>query len=88
MNIRHIVLAALTVAAIHCLAFAQQQPIHKHCNSEELQDKSCTNPGNCVNACAFWCTNAEHCAQCCTAFEAGTIGRTKCLADCDSIPWT
>jgi hypothetical protein len=56
-----------------------------HCDSDELQNKSCTAPGNCWNACAFYCDSAQKCSQCCSAFLGGA--KDNCNDECDSIPW-
>lgn len=61
--------------------------VGKHCNSEELQGLSCTNPGNCYNACAFYCSTRQACYQCCTAFPPQSGARQSCQAECDKIPW-
>lgn len=85
--LRRALYAAMAAALIHCVAIAQQVPVAHHCDSAELQDKSCTNPGNCFNACAFWCTSAQSCASCCAAFPMGSPARQDCRAECDAIPW-
>jgi len=56
----------------------------KVCTSEELQNTSCTNPGNCRNACAFWCRDSkQQCRACCQAFRAPS--RSDCLSRCDEV---
>lgn len=55
----------------------------KVCDSEELQRTSCTNPGNCRNACAFWCNSARECRSCCQAFRLPS--RRDCLDRCDEV---
>ncbi len=55
----------------------------KVCDSDELQNQSCTNPGNCRNACAFWCGSSRECRQCCQAFRRPS--RNDCLSRCDEV---
>ena len=57
-----------------------------HCNSDELQNQSCTNPGSCYNACAFWCRQSlQECRACCAAFPAGSGARQRCNQECNSV---
>lgn len=55
----------------------------KVCDAQQLQDTSCTNPGNCRNACAFWCDSARQCRACCQAFRRPS--RSDCMDRCDEV---
>ncbi len=58
----------------------------KHCDSDELQDKSCTAPGECVNACAFWCSESKStCYRCCVAFSRSNTAFETCRPLCDDV---
>lgn len=54
------------------------------CDSTRLEGLSCTNPGRCVNACAFWCGSATTCRQCCMGFDRA-VARRACQEDCTAV---
>ncbi len=94
MALRNVWITGSVLALVACVAvssFAMTRgggvgALPHHCNSDELQNQSCTNPGNCYNACAFWCrTLYQQCRACCAAFAAGTAARQRCYTECDQV---
>jgi hypothetical protein len=78
-------LAALMFCMSGAVALQQSPGYPHHCDSQELQGKSCSAPGNCWNACAFHCGNDDsQCYMCCQAFTG--IYKDKCEDACDDVP--
>ena len=74
----------LTTSATGAAALRLEEELYPHhCNSAQLQNVSCPNPGHCTNACAFHCgLNTPECSTCCAAFALGTDGRQDCDDAC------
>jgi len=67
------------------LRVAGDPPGPSMCFSSNLQDKSCTTPGSCMNACAFHCSSSLNaCNNCCLNFTGSQ--RTSCQYQC-SLAW-
>lgn len=58
-------------------------PRPKHCDSDELQGRDCLAPGECMNACAFWCGGLSACRSCCVAFVRAPWAYVECLRVCE-----
>lgn len=55
----------------------------KHCDARGLQDKTCNDPGQCINACANKCTESYlSCKQCCAAFSVHGESYWSCMDLC------
>jgi hypothetical protein len=66
-------------------AAARADGVAGPCDSNDLQGVSCTNPGDCINACSFWCSDGTTCLQCCTAFFGHTIQYNACRQSCNDV---
>jgi hypothetical protein len=87
-----LVLIALGFAVRYSPVFADPQdagikPVIALCTEEQLQGKSCEDPGGCANACARYCSTAQSCSQCCMEFASYPAKKEKCQELCDEIHW-
>ncbi|MCA9243497.1 MAG: hypothetical protein KDA32_06055 [Phycisphaerales bacterium] len=54
------------------------------CHGSKLYEKSCAQPDECLNACAFHCSDGDSCKQCCSSFW-GTSGYVPCREACKDV---
>ncbi len=54
------------------------------CHGSKLYKKSCAEPDECLNACAFRCADGDSCKQCCSSFW-GTSGYVPCRQACNDV---
>ena len=55
------------------------------CSGDELNEKSCTEPGKCTNACAYHCSDKTQCRQCCLHFETDDRAYQACRQSCEDV---
>lgn len=58
---------------------------YRLCDHVALQNKTCADPGACINACAAKCRSYESCAQCCQGFGNDPNAYDTCIARCRDV---
>jgi hypothetical protein len=81
-----VLLGAIALVALADLLPPPADPVSfRICESGDLVGTTCDNPGQCVNACARWCTASQQCAQCCLSFASSPMAMRSCNAYCSVI---
>jgi len=58
---------------------------NRDCSGEDLTEKTCADPGDCLNACAYHCPGLTKCYQCCLHFAEDPAEYRKCRQYCDDV---